>query len=337
MTALHAALLIMADILSKRRKPMQKKRTTGQTNHRVMLSEQEKALLPFGYRIMHGDHEIISYPANSSIRIWRSVAESDHYDTHYHSAVEVIMCLKGHVQIDIPHHSYQVMAGEVLFIPSAMPHSLRMDAGSARNLFLFEVDYLLSFHDFLLLAPMCASPIHIVQDSPLSQPVRHSLDQIIQIYHSDDPLKNMVMYTHLLEIYVMLGHEFLVSSMASEGLSVEKRFAYLELLQHVIEYVNQHLAEDLPLEKIASEAGFSKYHFIRLFKKLTGETFHQYLCKQRISRAESLMRQSDLSVLQIAMRTGFNSIATFNRIYKDMRGMTPSQYRSLYRDQHMGA
>ena len=316
---------------------MPKKRAATQTHPRAMLSEQEMALLPFGYRILHGEHEIISYPANSSIRIWHSVAESDHYATHYHSAVEVIMCLQGVVQIDIPHHSYQIKAGEVLFIPSAMPHSLRMDAGSSRNLFLFEVDYLLSFHDFLLLAPMCASPIYITQDAPVSQAVWHSLDQIIQIYHSNDPLKNMVMYTHLLEIYVRLGHEFLVSSMANEGLSVEKRFAYLDLLQHVIEYVNQHLAEDMPLEKIASEAGFSKYHFIRLFKKLTGETFHQYLCKQRISRAESLMRQSDLSVLQIAMRTGFNSIATFNRIYKEMRGMTPSQYRSLYKNQHLGA
>ena len=313
---------------------MQEKRTKQSMNRRVMLSEQEMALLPFGYRILDDDHEFISYPSNSSIRIWHSIAESDHYDTHYHSAVEVIMCLKGYVQIDLPQQQYQVLAGEILFIPSAMPHSLTMDQTSERNLFLFELDYLLSFHDFLLLAPMCSSPIHIGRDSKIRPSVWDSLNRIIRVYHSDNPLKNMVMYTHLLEMYVQMGQEFLVSSMASEGLSIEKRLAYLELLQHVIEYVDQHFAEDLPLEKIAAEAGFSKYHFIRLFKKLTGETFHQYLCKKRISKAESLMRQSDLSVLQIAMRTGFNSIATFNRTYKDMRGMTPSQYRSLCKNEH---
>lgn len=313
---------------------MDEERVFQPVNNRTLINEKDASLLRYGYRIMQDTYEFVSYPSNSSIRIWNSATESDHYDTHHHSAVEVIMGVQGSVQIKVPQKEFAVMPGEILFIPSVMPHSLTMGENSERHLFLFEMDCLLSIRDFLLLNPMLASPIYLTASFSSIDSVRALLNRIIEEYHTDHPLKNMVMYTLLLEIYTILGDEYLLSSAEGTRLPLGKRKEYWELLQHVIEYVDQHYMEDITLDAIATEAGFSKYHFLRLFKKLTGDTFYHYLCQKRIAMAENLMRLSDFSISQIAMRTGFNSIATFNRIYKDIRGMTPSQYRSLYHSPH---
>lgn len=315
---------------------MEEDRTLQPVNNRTMLNGNDTLLLSYGYRVMMDRHEFVSYPTNSSIRVWSGATQNDHYDTHYHSAVEVIMCVRGQVRICVPQREFVIGPGEVFLIPSAMPHSLTMGENSERNLFLFEMDYLLSCNEFLLLTPIRSVPLLIARDSGIRQSVWERLEKIISEYHSDNPLKNMVIYSLLLETYAQLGQEFLVSASINAGLSGDRIHAYLDLLRRVIEYVDQHYMEDLPLDRIATEAGFSKYYFLRLFKRLTGETFHQYLCQKRVLMAESYMRLTDLPVLQIAMRTGFNSIATFNRIYKDIRGMTPSQYRSLYKNGHAG-
>lgn len=100
------------------------------------------------------------------------------------------------------------------------------------------------------------------------------------------------------------------------------RFIYL------LDYIDKHYAEELNLEEIADSSGFSKYHFSRLFKQYTGFTFCDYLCYRRIKAAELLLSRQDLSITEVALQSGFSSISTFNRIFKQQKKCTPSEYRS---------
>ena len=76
-------------------------------------------------------------------------------------------------------------------------------------------------------------------------------------------------------------------------------------------------------------AGYSKYHFSRLFSEYTKETFCDYLNLRRIKAAEELLLNDSLSVTEIAMQSGFSSIATFNRLFRSLKGCSPSEYRKL--------
>ena len=80
---------------------------------------------------------------------------------------------------------------------------------------------------------------------------------------------------------------------------------------------------------MADMAGFSKYHFSRLFTQYTGHTFCDYLNMRRIRAAESLLSGDDLTVTEAAMQSGFSSIATFNRVFKSFKNCNPSEYRNL--------
>lgn len=83
----------------------------------------------------------------------------------------------------------------------------------------------------------------------------------------------------------------------------------------------------LTLERISEEAGFSPYHFIRLFRAAYRQTPHQYLTEQRIARAKELLRSSDMPVNEICFTVGFESLGSFSSLFRRVTGLSPSAYR----------
>ena len=78
-------------------------------------------------------------------------------------------------------------------------------------------------------------------------------------------------------------------------------------------------------------AGFSKYHFSRLFRQYTDTTFYKYLNQKRIAHAKQLLLDNDLPVLEIAFQCGFSNLSSFLRMFKLLTGYTPSELRKMYR------
>ncbi|WP_262009616.1 helix-turn-helix transcriptional regulator [Streptomyces sp. FIT100] len=89
-------------------------------------------------------------------------------------------------------------------------------------------------------------------------------------------------------------------------------------------------AEPLDLDAVAAHAGYSRFHFVRAFKTVYGETPGQYLSRRRIERAEELLRSADLSVTEICSLVGFSSLGTFSTRFKKQTGLTPSAYRTKH-------
>ena len=99
-------------------------------------------------------------------------------------------------------------------------------------------------------------------------------------------------------------------------------------LEAVIAYIHQHLATGLTLSDLAAVAHLSPYHFARLFKASTGSPPHRYVIARRIERAKQLLRGGDdLSLAQVAARTGFWDQGHFSRHFKRLVGVTPKRFR----------
>jgi AraC family transcriptional regulator len=98
------------------------------------------------------------------------------------------------------------------------------------------------------------------------------------------------------------------------------------LLQRVLERMHD-LVDDLDLQTLAAESGYSRSHFLRMFETATGLTPHRYLLQLRLERAQELMRKGSASLIDIAALCGFSSHAHMSRIFRQLLGMTPSQYR----------
>ena len=86
--------------------------------------------------------------------------------------------------------------------------------------------------------------------------------------------------------------------------------------------------EEWPVARLASVSGVSEAHFARSFKQAFGLPPHRYLLTRRIERATALLRDTDLAVTDIALQTGWNSLGTFGRIFRDITGESPSELRA---------
>lgn len=98
-------------------------------------------------------------------------------------------------------------------------------------------------------------------------------------------------------------------------------------LRQTIDYINEHLAEDLSLAVIARQIDMSQYHFARLFKQSTGLAPHQYVIQCRIERAKQLLLQSKLSIAEVASLVGFTDQSHFTRYFKRLVGVKPTTVR----------
>lgn len=297
-----------------------------------LVSQEDKEQFHFGFRVMKEDqHEFITYPANTSIRVWRSIDAADSFAPHYHSAVEILLPVEGELFSVIDKTEYCVKTGEVLIIPAGCTHSLRMELGSTRELVLFEQNSVFALKEFGAFRQMMSRPVYLDMEHPAREAVREKLVEVVAAYRSGKMLRNMHCYALLLEVYALLGESYLATTAnQTEVNAINRQLSGEDAFNRALDHVNENYMDDVTLDSLAAYAGFSRYTLSRMFRQHTGMTFTQYLSKRRVSMAEELLAGTKMPVTQVALQCGFNSIATFNRVFRDVRGCTPTQYRLIY-------
>lgn len=100
-----------------------------------------------------------------------------------------------------------------------------------------------------------------------------------------------------------------------------------QLLQ-ILEYINDHLSQDIKLADLAALLGISQFHFSHLFKQSIGMAPHQYLLQQRVERAKQLLKQTDQSIMDVAFSCGFNSHSHLSKQFRQLTGISPKAYRA---------
>jgi AraC family transcriptional regulator len=109
----------------------------------------------------------------------------------------------------------------------------------------------------------------------------------------------------------------------------DNRLEYEKRVNRVVDYVREHLADDLSLAALARVAAFSPFHFHRVFRAITGETLFAFIQRQRIEKAAgTLLLRPEESVLAVALDHGFASAATFARAFRGHFGMSATRWRA---------
>ena len=99
-------------------------------------------------------------------------------------------------------------------------------------------------------------------------------------------------------------------------------------LRRVLDYISAHLDRDTSLADLARVAGLSPHHFSELFRQRVGMPPHRYVLERRIERAKDLLRNRTLTILEVALLTGFKDQGHFGRVFRQVIGMPPSRYRT---------
>jgi AraC-like DNA-binding protein len=102
------------------------------------------------------------------------------------------------------------------------------------------------------------------------------------------------------------------------------------LLLRVLDKMKSDLATDLDLRTLAAESGYSRSHFLRTFRAAMGCSPHQCLTQLRVEQAKTLLRGNSISLIEIALDCGFSSHAHFSNTFRQIAGVTPSEYRRIH-------
>jgi AraC family transcriptional regulator len=98
-------------------------------------------------------------------------------------------------------------------------------------------------------------------------------------------------------------------------------------LRRIKELVDAKMEDDMGLDEMAQAVGLSTAHFARMFRKSTGKTPHQFVLRQRIERAKTMLRAPDARVLDVAIACGFKTQQHFAQVFRDVWGVSPTEYR----------
>jgi len=101
----------------------------------------------------------------------------------------------------------------------------------------------------------------------------------------------------------------------------------LSFIQSIVNQIEDEIADEVNIKKLADDMGVSAWHFQRLFKSLVGDTLGNYLRGRRLTRAAQLLTDSQLGIIDIAMESGFNSHEAFSRSFKSHFDLTPKAFR----------
>lgn len=282
---------------------------------------------------LHGIHETVIFKANSNVLVYDNNAFEE-YPSHWHTPLEIIMSLENEYIINCSGHKFTLREGDILLICPGILHSLYASKGR-RLIFQAELTGAAPFKELESVLSIISPAILITpENSPSIYKTLHRyLLEINNEYSKDLSLSEPAIYARLIEMLVLIGRNH-TENPDRFDVGITKQKEYIDKFMNICNYISEHCTEDLTLDGMAALAGYSKYHFTRLFKQFTNISFYRYINLKRIATAEKLLIDPDISVTDAALRSGFSSLSSFIRMFKLINNCTPSEFRNMYTTLH---
>lgn len=296
----------------------------------ALLDKIRVANEDFHVRTTNQNEEVVKYADDSSVRIWYN-KENVGYSLHWHTAMELILVIEESYVLKTQTTEYLLSPGDLLLIPSGELHEIVTPDKGTRIICLIDNSIISQLSGYSAIAPFFSQPIYIKRDETdsLYNRLVGFMKQIIREYADRNPFYELVISARLISLFVTIGRHRLLGDKTPSAFPDLRQNELSQKLSIAFDFIDTHYTEDVSLEDVASIAGFSKFHFSRLFKQCSGQNFHEYLCYKRVQASEALLLKPNYSITEIAFKSGFSSLSTFNRAFKNINHCSPTEYRNL--------
>ena len=255
-------------------------------------------------------------------------------EAHSHNYYEFYFFLEGDVSMQIGKDLYPLRFGDVIVIPPQVPHrAIIHNQKTPYRRFVFWISQ--DFYEHLRGISLCYSYL-----------LEHVKNSKQYIFHIDRISSNTLQSKMLRLLEEMQAERFgkelqltlyvddlmlKLNRIAYEMLEPEKNANEASLYTNLVEYIENHLEEELSLEKLAEEFYVSKYHIAHVFKDNIGLSIHQYITKKRLLLCEEAIR-AKMNITDVYQTYGFGDYSSFYRAFKKEYGISPKEFRNLQMD-----
>ncbi len=248
---------------------------------------------------------------------------------HWHAQVEVNYIMRGCVHYRMNDHDICLNAGDMCLFWGGQPHQMTESSDDS----IYAGAHLPLVHFFRMRLPQNV-PSQLMQGATLLTSATDVADtenfaRWHRYAHSGDPARADHAVNELLlrierigfEPYVMISNN---KSSPKKDLSNQQ---LTRLVARICDFIASNFQQDIGSTDIASAAGVHPKYAMSVFKKSTGMTLNNYLSLLRLSYAQAILLREEVNVLQVAMDSGFGSLSAFNKSFRNIAGMSPSDFR----------
>lgn len=280
---------------------------------------------------LSGDFETVEYDSKRYFLLYDN-HEYETYPVHWHEAMEIIMPLENHYVVTVGETEYDIPVNDVLIIPSGELHRMPQLIPGRRLIFQCDNNVLSGVAAIESIVRGISAPILINRElnKELHSLAKKTLLDILSLNNKKTELADVKIYVALVNLLTAVREQQLEKSKQLLALDEIKLDEYSEKFNAVMKYIDANYMYDISLDRLADVAGYSKYHFSRIFKQYNSMSYLQYINARRTKAAEHLLLDPDLSITDVAMQAGFKSLTTFNRIFKEIKHCTPTDFKKLY-------
>ncbi|MBP1839146.1 AraC family transcriptional regulator [Formosa algae] len=247
---------------------------------------------------------------------------------HQHEEIQLSLIVSGEGSLIVGDTINHYETGDILIIGSNLPHVFISDEHTTKPshmMTLFFTKHAFGPHFFDLVELEALEPFFKRAEQGFK--VTSKKKQVTDLFYAlktSSKLECFIILIRLLQTTATTAFESLSSY------SYDKRYTDNEgkRMRDVFEYTMTHFNQDITLETISEVAVMTKNAFCKYFKKRTNKTYFQFLNELRIEHAcKLIVKDNDLSISEIAYRSGFKNISNFNRQFKSVKGGIPSAYK----------
>lgn len=233
---------------------------------------------------------------------------------HIHPHMELIYLTEGSSVAYADNSSFLMEAGSLFLAFPNQIHFYHDRTPLKGYLLIFSPDL---FEDLRKTFEKQVPVNSVLTASQLPPDMARQMERIIEVSRSDMPLKHIVMRGYLMAVLAAILPEF----------SMTEATANQDTVKVLLSYCIENYTEDLSLDRVSQELHLSKYYICHVFKERMGIGFADFINNLRIEHACSLLVRGS-KVTDAAYASGFSSIRTFNRVFLDIMGMVPRDYKA---------
>jgi AraC-like DNA-binding protein len=258
---------------------------------------------------------------------------------HQHPEVQLTLILNSEGKVIVGDFIGTFKPGDIFLIGPNLPHVFRNDRnysgddtdGYAHSLSVFFEWQ--SFGQKFLALPELANLHEFIKHADrglfLQEPVKSRVAQLIKQLFKKTAMDRLIV---LLKILNVLSAHKNIEALASSGVYSEFDEVDGKKLADIYRFTMNEFHRKISLEEVASIAHMTTNSFCRYFKKRTRKSYVDFLTEIRIGQARKLIQQDELSISQISLDVGFNNLSNFNRKFKEVCSITPTDFKKVQRN-----
>lgn len=260
-----------------------------------------------------------------SYHVQKAVSREENIQTE----LLVIFLLEGRMTLKYQDESYQMKAEDIILINPGVSYEIEGTRDALYGIAAFSMHLLTAVLQSRYMIFYCNS---VVDDSHSYQDLRDIFFQMTAEYALKAHQTNCYLDSLMFKLLDCLVENYQLSQKRIEAYESENDARMREIMQYVL----ANLDQEISLNELAERMFVSTSTLSRIFKKNTGVYFADYVMQLRVKTALGLLKYSQQNMTQIAMTSGFSNSASFNRAFRKVMGITPTEYRDRYSRQNMG-